>query len=165
MTENFIPLKCQNCGAGLEIYDDMTRFACSYCKTEMVVERRGGTVALKAVEAAIQKVQVGTDKTAAELAITRYEGELKELRTKEGKLKTHTSSNSFLGFGCGALMLMVGLGALSVSEGAGIAFFASGFLFIGIGFFSRPSRSLGQIQSRIYTLESQIADKKAIADS
>lgn len=165
MPENFISLKCQNCGAGLEVYDDMTRFACSYCKTEMVVERIGGTVALKAVEAAIQKVQVGTDKTAAELAITRYEGELQELRAKEANVKTHTGGNSLVGFVCGALMLMVGLGALSASGGASIAFFACGFLFIGIGVFLRPSGLLEQVQSRIHKLESQIAEKKAIADS
>src|SRR5579863_539261 len=111
MPENIISLKCQSCGAGLEIYDDMTRFACSYCKTEMLVERRGGTVALKAVEAAIQRVQVGTDKTAAELAITRYEGELKELRTKEAALKEIAQWGFFV-FRFSTLVLIIGFGAL-----------------------------------------------------
>ena len=41
----------------------------------MIVQRRGGTVALKALREAIRQVQVGTDKTAAELAIARLDRE------------------------------------------------------------------------------------------
>jgi predicted RNA-binding Zn-ribbon protein involved in translation (DUF1610 family) len=67
MSDRFINLNCAHCGAKLDVYDDMERFACGYCGTEMIVQRRGGTVALKAVTEAIQKVQIGTDKTAAEL--------------------------------------------------------------------------------------------------
>jgi DNA-directed RNA polymerase subunit RPC12/RpoP len=80
MSDRFISLNCANCGAKLEVYDDMDRFACGYCGTEMLVQRRGGTVALKAVTEAIQKVQVGTDKTAAELALVRLNEELKALQ-------------------------------------------------------------------------------------
>lgn len=81
MSDKFISLTCQSCGAKLDVYDDMTRFACSYCGAEMVVQRRGGTVALKAIEAAIQKVQVGTDKTAAELALVRLKEDYANLRS------------------------------------------------------------------------------------
>jgi ribosomal protein S27E len=85
-SERFISLNCANCGAKLDVYDDMDRFFCSYCGTGLIVQRRGGTVALKAVTEAIKKVQIGTDKTAAELAIARYESELKGLREDEGLL-------------------------------------------------------------------------------
>jgi ribosomal protein S27AE len=71
MPEHFINLNCANCGGKLEVYDDMDRFACGYCGTEQIVQRRGGTVALKAVTEAIQTVQIGTDKKAAELAVFR----------------------------------------------------------------------------------------------
>src|ERR1039457_3769668 len=67
MPEHFINLNCANCGGKLEVYDDMDRFACGYCGTQMLVQRRGGTVAIRAVTEAIERVQVGTDKTAAEL--------------------------------------------------------------------------------------------------
>jgi ribosomal protein S27E len=80
MSDRFISLKCQSCGAPLQVYDDMTRFACGFCGTEMLVERRGGTVALKSIEQAIQLVQAGTDRTAAELALVRLQ---KELAAKE----------------------------------------------------------------------------------
>ena len=72
-------LKCANCGANLEISPDTTDFACGYCGAAQIVERRGGTVALRLVTDAISKVQVGTDKTAAELAIRRLKDEITEL--------------------------------------------------------------------------------------
>jgi predicted RNA-binding Zn-ribbon protein involved in translation (DUF1610 family) len=74
-----IPLKCPSCGAKLEISADMDQFACGYCGTELFIQRKGGTVALKPLTDAINKVQVGTDKTAAELAIPRLQEDLKQL--------------------------------------------------------------------------------------
>src|ERR1039457_5902622 len=59
MSDHFINLTCANCGGKLEVYDDMERFACGYCGSEMLVQRRGGTVILKAITEAIQKVQIG----------------------------------------------------------------------------------------------------------
>ena len=60
--ENFITLKCQSCGGKLDVFGDMERFACGYCGTEMIVQRRGGTISLKRVEEAIKKLQIGTDR-------------------------------------------------------------------------------------------------------
>jgi len=77
MPENFISLKCQSCGGKLDVYEDMERFACGYCGSEMIVQRRGGTIALKLVQEAIKKVQIGTDQTAAELALGMPETPLK----------------------------------------------------------------------------------------
>ena len=74
-----LTLKCPSCGSGLEVSPDMERFSCGYCGTEQMVQRRGGTVSLKLITAAISKVQVGTDKTAAELALVRLQQELTEL--------------------------------------------------------------------------------------
>jgi hypothetical protein len=71
-----ISMYCTNCGAPLSIADDMERFACGYRGTQLVVERRGGTVALKRIESAIQQVRIGTGKTAAELAVVRLTKEL-----------------------------------------------------------------------------------------
>jgi ribosomal protein S27AE len=80
--DHFINLNCPNCGGKLDVYDDMDRFACGFCGSEMIVNRRGGTVALKAVTEAIKQVQVGTDKTAAELAMVRLNQEAAELNAK-----------------------------------------------------------------------------------
>lgn len=75
-----LKLGCVNCGAPLEIGSDMDVFACGYCGTQQQVQRKGGTVALKRVEAAIQAVQRGTDRTAAELAMPRLAREMTQLQ-------------------------------------------------------------------------------------
>lgn len=73
-----VTLKCPSCGSSLNVSSDIERFACGYCGTGQVVLRRGGTVSLKPVEEAISKVQVSTDRTAAELALVRLQRELAE---------------------------------------------------------------------------------------
>lgn len=66
-----LTMKCVSCNGSLDISDDMSRFNCGYCGTEQVVDRRGGTVSLRPIVDAITRVQVSTDRTAAELALTR----------------------------------------------------------------------------------------------
>lgn len=66
-----ITLKCKNCAADLQITPDMEQFACGYCGSQQVVERRGGTISLKPVLDAIQKVQVSSDRAANELTLTK----------------------------------------------------------------------------------------------
>lgn len=72
---NSISLKCSNCGANLEITPDMETFACGYCGASQMVTRSGGTVSLRLLTESISRVQAGTDKTAAELAIRRLKEE------------------------------------------------------------------------------------------
>jgi predicted RNA-binding Zn-ribbon protein involved in translation (DUF1610 family) len=50
MGERFVSLGCPRCGVRLDVYDDLSRFACGSCGAETVVQRRGGTIALKACE-------------------------------------------------------------------------------------------------------------------
>jgi len=80
-----IKLTCPTCGGKLEITGDIERFACSYCGNEHVVIRRGGIVSLKPVVEALGKVEVGTDRTASELAMARLEKEIYFLRQEMGK--------------------------------------------------------------------------------
>ena len=74
-----LKLACVNCGAPLEIGEDLDVFACGFCGSQQRVERKGGIVALKRVELAIKAVQRGTDRTAAELALPRLRRELAEV--------------------------------------------------------------------------------------
>lgn len=80
-----VSMDCVKCGAMLEIHPDMEHFSCGYCGASLMVERKGGAVVLKLKQLveAVAKVQIGTDKTAAELAINRLLEEKKEI---EGKL-------------------------------------------------------------------------------
>lgn len=81
-----LKLSCASCSAPLEIGEGLERFACSYCGTEQIVERSGGVVWLRKVEAAIKAVQSGTDRTAAELALVRLHRELEEAKENKAEL-------------------------------------------------------------------------------
>lgn len=98
MPVKFVPLSCQNCGGKLEVYEDMTRFACAHCGSEMIAEHRGSTVILKSVQEAIQKVQSGTEKTAAEVAIVRLRQEISEKNQEiqQAEIESKTISYGFL---------------------------------------------------------------------
>ena len=74
-----IALTCPNCGAKLEITQDMDRFACAHCGAEHLVERHGGTVSLDPVIDRLEEIKVGSDRTASELAIQRLTKELNPL--------------------------------------------------------------------------------------
>ncbi len=87
MPQHFISLKCSNCGGKLDVFDEMERFACRYCGTEMVVQRQGGTVALKAITEAIQQLRTGAEKTAAELALVRLQRESIDLEDRLSALR------------------------------------------------------------------------------
>jgi predicted RNA-binding Zn-ribbon protein involved in translation (DUF1610 family) len=76
---DFIPLECPNCGARLEVTEDLDRFACGHCGKQLMVRRGGGIVALKPVVDELKGVKVGVDRTASELAIPRLEKEIGEL--------------------------------------------------------------------------------------
>jgi DNA-directed RNA polymerase subunit RPC12/RpoP len=93
MSATSISLNCKNCGAALSVYEDMDRFACGYCGTELLVERRGGTVCLKRIESIIEGVREGTDKTAAELAAVRLSRELGQLIAAEQAYQQEAASS------------------------------------------------------------------------
>ena len=71
-----VSLSCASCGSNLEVTQEMDRFACGYCGVSQIVQRSGGTITLRRMTEAINLVQAGTDKTAAELALKRLSGEL-----------------------------------------------------------------------------------------
>ena len=80
----------------------------------MLVQRRGGTVVLKALTEAIHKVQIGTDKTAAELAIVRLSNERERLKADYLQLEAQHSSNSGKA-GCGlAIVALLAISMIAV---------------------------------------------------
>ena len=53
-------LSCKSCGAKLEFTEDVDRFSCAHCGAEWIVNRGGGIVSLKAVEADIHAISSDT---------------------------------------------------------------------------------------------------------
>ena len=94
-----IRLGCVGCGASLDIRQDVKQLACSHCGTSQIVERTGGSVHLRELAHTLSRVQVGTDKTAAELAIARLTRELEQLtanrRNYENQMYVHRNSRAY----------------------------------------------------------------------
>lgn len=86
-----VALKCPNCGGRLEVSKEMSHFACGYCGANVQVQRRGGTIALSLGEA-IERVQVATDKTAAELALKRLKEEAVEAESTRESIEGSVAS-------------------------------------------------------------------------
>jgi len=80
---DFVTLSCPSCGGKLEITNDVERFACSHCGREQIVKRSGGIVSLSPVVDALNRVSVGVDKTAAELALVRLQKEIDGLQVSK----------------------------------------------------------------------------------
>lgn len=117
MSLNILHLKCVNCGAGLEISPDMVRFACGYCGAEQIVERKGGTVALKQITDAISRVQIGTDKTASELAIRRLQEELNQIGANyHQRIRRAVGQKS----GLPSLAITIGIASFGISMFIGV---------------------------------------------
>jgi ribosomal protein S27AE len=129
-----VNLKCPNCGGVLEISPDMESFACGYCGSEQIVERRGGTIGLRLVNA-VARIQIGTDKTAAELALVRLDKELAYAREQWGRadyefcLRNTPKSNVASFVGPVPIFVLLGAGVLAIG---GIICLFSGSVVVGL---------------------------------
>lgn len=93
---DIINLSCPSCGGKLQFTNDIERFACGYCGNELIVRRSGGIVSLSPVVNAIKDVQLGVDKTASELAITRLTNEKNRISAQIKALENQKSSKKSL---------------------------------------------------------------------
>ena len=78
----FITLACPSCGGKLQITNDIERFACAHCGTEMLVRRGEGIISLKPVIDEVKGVRRAADHTAAELAMARIQKEIEFLNNQ-----------------------------------------------------------------------------------
>lgn len=118
---DYITLSCPSCGARLEVTQDIERFACAHCGREHIVKRGGGIVSLSPVVDALRKVEVGVDKTAAELAIVRLQKEIAYLQTNKNELledfpQPKISNASYFVIGLGFLSVLSSLYMFSHSD-------------------------------------------------
>lgn len=171
MPVKFVPLSCQNCGGKLEVYEDMTRFACAHCGSEMIAEHRGSTIILKSVQDAIQKVQAGTDKTAAEVAIVRLRQEIseKDQEIQQAEIEAKTISYGFLL----ALATIAGLGIAITANGTWMGVFLwIPAVTIGVIYYSgnrslrsKARRHAEQARAELNALQLRLKSAQQIADA
>jgi len=132
---DYITLACPSCGGSLQITDDIERFACGHCKKEHVVKRGGGIVSLAPVVESIQRVQVGVDRMASELAIARLEKEILLLKKKIAAEKSKfDSANFFKSSGGLAVLILMIIGGSTGNLGAGFWVAIIAFILMNIGY-------------------------------
>lgn len=170
-----ITLKCPSCGANLDITPDMTSFACGYCGTQQMVQRRGGSVSLKLIGEAIARVQLGTDRTTSELAIRRIREELASVEAQRSRLELAYAGGDtitgywIIGF---VILLCATIRLLFVQEWLG-AFIAAGCTAL-VAFFTRNhmkacrrlrAHNKGTIEARVMELRRQLARHNEVVSS
>ena len=92
---DFVSLTCPSCGGKLQITDDIDRFACGHCGNEHIVRRSGGIVALAPAVEGLERIQLGTEITACELAIRRLRDDIIALEGEISRLASETCRNDF----------------------------------------------------------------------
>lgn len=173
-----IKLQCVSCGGNLDISPDMMNFACGYCGTQQTVERIGGTISLKLLKDAISKVQVGTDKTASELALKRLQEELAIVQDKiisvDGFIFTQQSYTFAVVFILGAIVICaicVYLFPRDQSLGAaiilGLIWFGCSYIWVNnrIRTIKENNEPLKKLKAEEAMIQERIAEHKAIVDS
>lgn len=165
---DFITLTCPSCGGKLQLTDDIERFACGYCGTEHIVRRNGGIVSLAPVIESLSRVQVSTDKTASELAITRLKSEIIELEGRYRQLQNEMSKTKsardpvVVGFIAGIFLLAA---FLSVHEWTTALLCGIPLLLVSVamGFFIAKGRKLTkqEIEKHLAKLAKEIDKKRS----
>lgn len=174
MTTPFISLSCPACGAKLQITADLDRFACQHCGTEHIVRRDGGAVSLKPVVDSINRLKIGVDRTASELAIKRLREEKADAIREVTKLrKKHKDLRQPLG--SAALMVLTGLvfiliAAFSTDSSAcavlGVFLILAGgvALFGGVMVYRQQTADILRLDMEIKDKEMQIQKHKKVVD-
>ncbi len=162
MTEHFVKLTCGNCGGELEVYDDVERFACGHCGAEMEVQRRGGTIVLRVVTRAVEKAQVGTGPTVAEVALRRLKEEAENLSQRRETIQSERIDRKKWGYVIGLALLLIGFFVVRSGNGfvVGLSVLMAGILTISYVRRSdkRVLADLRELQAKIDVINGRVED-------
>ncbi|SFG54313.1 hypothetical protein SAMN05518865_113188 [Duganella sp. CF458] len=164
-----LSLKCVNCGAGLEVKEDINDFACGYCGVQQHVERSGGIVSLRRLEEALDDVKLGTNRAASELALTRLQADVAAICARRdsqvGALRAADARNSAL---VGWAIIAFAIFAIVMYGWWSIPIIVGGFIF-GSQFLVPVTKRVKAIEAnaaaQIEPLKTQIARHQSIVDS
>jgi hypothetical protein len=144
-----ISLKCPSCGGGLAVRRQDDVLSCRYCGgTAQVVHHGGQPVSLAPVLAALSRVQLSTDRTAAELAVRRLKEDLAAVDDQLDQLhhRERRAGSGVMGaFALGGMSLVLrnGLEArLPANLCLGLAVFVTGRILFGFAAIGRQKTPL-----------------------
>ncbi|MEO6788075.1 MAG: hypothetical protein ABI318_18270 [Chthoniobacteraceae bacterium] len=118
-----LSVRCNHCGAPLQIPADARFVTCMYCRSELTVQRTEGSISTEV----LQRIEQKTDRMADDLGVLRIQGQL-EILDREWQMKRETM---LVRNRRGELVEPRGM---SVLAGCAIAFFAAPIVMgIGVG--------------------------------
>ena len=162
MTGHYITLNCANCAAKLDVYDDIERFACGSCGTEIEVQRRGGTVVLKTVAEASLPTHVGSGQAAADLNLVPLMEEARLLSQRREVMLSESAGRKKWGYFAGIALVATGYFLVRFALG-----FVMGLGVLLAGFFTisairrsgkKVLADVRQLEAKIQMLNSRIGD-------
>ena len=78
-------VRCNHCGAPLQIPGEARFVTCMYCKSELTVQRSEGAISTEV----LQRIEQKTDNIADDLGVLRIQGEI-EILDREWQMKRET---------------------------------------------------------------------------
>lgn len=142
-----IALNCRNCGAPLQVPDDLKHVTCMHCETQLAIVHEGGAAYTEKLDALSERTDQIEDKlaelnrrqklTALEQSWQREQESLK-IRAKDGSAHLPSKTGGIItgvaGVCVGIFIMMLGIGSVGGSEaGGGMVLIGFLFIFIGIG--------------------------------
>ncbi|QDU73441.1 hypothetical protein Pan97_04120 [Bremerella volcania] len=142
---NLIALNCRNCGAPLQVPDDLKHVTCMHCGTQLAVVHEGGAAYTEKLDALAERTEQIEDKLDVLhreqklAALDRQwdkEQEGFKIRRKDGSShlpsKTGSIVGGVIGVGVGLFVMTIGIGTAG-GRGPGGFFVLIGFLFMFVG--------------------------------
>ena len=157
-TTNVVSVRCNHCGAPLEVSSGARFLTCSYCNAQLEVHRSGGAVfteeiaqisqRTERIERDVQQIkrQNAIEQLDREWAVRRQE---LMVRNKDGSRDVPTAIGGVIG---GVIAVVVGIFVIvgTTRDGAPPFFPLFGLLFIGVGVVTVISQ---MVKAEAYTRE------------
>ena len=156
--------KCKQCGTEVAVDENTTRLTCGDCKTEMIVERRHGTIVLKAFSGAANT----SEEPASEIRSTaQLTSQLHELKCESSRVLRRQVTAGAVGGICGIIFGYVGVSSLvgkDSSTAMTMLICAAGSLWF-VRYVMRDSTTAGEaIRKKVKQLDGEIAEIRHLDD-
>ncbi|MES2162758.1 MAG: hypothetical protein V4476_16485 [Pseudomonadota bacterium] len=172
-----LSLKCENCGATLDVGHTVSTVVCGYCRGEQLVEHGEEDVLLLEQEEMLDDASANLlmRRMASEQAIERFESDiLKICEERDNDLRVFQGAQGKKGC-LGASFLLVGIAVALISLDAysiplWFAIPFGVFLFASMALFNGPKKDTDKVieanaTAKMAPLKEQIARHQAIIDS
>ncbi|NVD71268.1 hypothetical protein HUX88_11970 [Duganella sp. BJB1802] len=172
-----LSLKCENCGATLDVGHAVSTVVCGYCRGEQLVERGEEDVSLREQQEMLDDASANLimRRMASEQAIERFESDIREIcEERDNNIRVFQGAQSKKGcLGLSFLLVGIAVTLVLLDEYSIPLWFAIpfGFFLLALtGVFAGPKKETektieASAAAKMAPLKEQIARHQAIIDS